>query len=70
MAAKEYREMSDEELAQKRRTLKEQAFHLKLRKTTGQLENPMKLRQTKRDLACLETVLSERRNRSTGEKVT
>lgn len=60
MEAKELREMSAEELAQKRGELKEEIFHLKLRRATGRLENPMKLRQTKRDLARVETVLKER----------
>lgn len=57
------REMSSEELAQKRIELKEEIFHLRLRKATGRLENPMKLKQTKRDLARLETVLSEKKAR-------
>ena len=54
------REMSPNELAQKREDLKEEIFHLKLRLATSQLENPMKLGQTKRDLARLETILREK----------
>ena len=60
MEAKQLREMSRDELAQKRGELKEEIFHLKLRRATGRLENPMKLRQDKRDLARVETVLRER----------
>ncbi len=60
MEAKQIREMSSDELAQKRRELKEEIFHLKLRRATSRLENTMKLRQTKRDLARLETVFKER----------
>ena len=52
--------MSGEELAQKRAELKEEIFHLKLRHATGRLENPMKLKQGKRDLARVETLLRER----------
>jgi large subunit ribosomal protein L29 len=63
MEAKQIREMSPEDLAQKRIELKEEIFHLSLRKATGRLENPMKLKQTKRDLARLETVLSEQKQR-------
>lgn len=63
MEAKEIREMSSEDLAQKRIELREEIFHLRLRKATGRLENPMKLKQTKRDLARLETVLSEQKQR-------
>ncbi len=54
------REMSANELAQKREDLKEEIFHLKLRLATSQLENPMKLGQSKRDLARLETILKEK----------
>jgi large subunit ribosomal protein L29 len=68
MEAKQIREMSGDELALKRRELKEEAFHLRLRKATGQLESPMKLRQIKRDLARLETILREREIRGAGEK--
>ena len=60
MEAKQMREMSPNELAQKREDLNEEIFHLKLRLATSQLENPMKLGQTKRDLARLETILREK----------
>ena len=40
--------------------LKEEIVHLKLRRATSRLENPMKLREAKRDLARVETVLRER----------
>ena len=68
MEAKQFREMSGDELAIKRRELKEEAFHLRLRKATGQLESPMKLRQIKRDFARLETILREREIQGIGEK--
>jgi len=61
MEAKQLRELGDEELTQKRAELKEEIFHLKLRRATGRLENPMKLRQEKRDLARVETVLREKK---------
>ena len=60
MEAKQLREMGDQELAQKRLELREEIFHLRLRRATGRLENPMKLRQEKRELARLETVLREK----------
>ena len=60
MEAKKLREMSADELAQKRHDLREEIFHLKLRRATSRLENPMKLRETKKDLARLETLLRER----------
>jgi len=67
--AKQFREMNSDELAQKRRELKEEIFHLRLRRVTGQLESSMKLRQTRRDFARLETILRERQIRGAGETV-
>ncbi|HEX2260168.1 MAG TPA: 50S ribosomal protein L29 [Candidatus Binatia bacterium] len=60
MEAKELRDMSTDELAQRRTELREELGHLKLRRATSRLENPMKLRQTKRDLARVETILREK----------
>lgn len=60
MQAKEMRELSGEELVRKRRELTEELFRLRLKRVTSQLENPMKLRETKRDLARVETVLREK----------
>lgn len=62
MRAKELRDLSPAELRQKRTECKEEIFHLTLRRATGQLESPMKLRQSRRDLARVETVLAERRS--------
>ena len=60
MEAKELREMSVEDLAQKRLSLHEEIGHLKLKRATSRLENPMKLKESKRDLARVETILRER----------
>jgi large subunit ribosomal protein L29 len=60
MEAKELRGMSPADLLQKRATLREEIGHLKLQRATSRLENPMKLKETKRDLARVETILRER----------
>lgn len=60
MEPKELREMKDDELAQKLRELEEEIFRLRLKRSTSQLDNPMKLRQARRDRARAETVLRER----------
>ena len=65
MEAKELREMSAQDLNQKRVSLHEEIGHLKLQRATNRLENPMKLGETKRDLARVETILWER---SRGQK--
>jgi large subunit ribosomal protein L29 len=63
MEAKELRELGIDELSRKRTELREEIGHLKLKRATGRLENPMHLRKTKRDLARLETVLREKQLR-------
>lgn len=60
MEAKGFREMNEEDLAQKRAALREEITHLKLRRATSRLENPMKLKETRRDLARIETILREK----------
>jgi large subunit ribosomal protein L29 len=52
--------MSAEDLVQKRTSLREEITHLKLKRATSRLENPMKLKETKRDLARIETILREK----------
>jgi large subunit ribosomal protein L29 len=63
MEAKELREMSADDLARKRVSLREEISQLKLNHATGRLENPMTLKATKRDLARVETILRENARR-------
>ena len=60
MQAKELRDMSPEDLMQKRAALREEIGHLQLQRATSRLENPMKLKETKRDLARVATILREK----------
>jgi large subunit ribosomal protein L29 len=64
MEAKQLRELSDDDLAQKRNSLREEIGHLNLKRATNRLENPMSLKATKRDLARVETLLREKALRS------
>jgi large subunit ribosomal protein L29 len=57
----EMREHSVEELVGKERELAEQLFALRLQKVTGQLQKPARVRQVKRELARVLTVLNEKR---------
>lgn len=61
MKAKELRELNIEELQQKRGDLREDLFRLKMRKAVAQLENPVRLRQLRRNIARVETILRERK---------
>ncbi|MGB9791412.1 MAG: 50S ribosomal protein L29 [Thermacetogeniaceae bacterium] len=58
--AKELRELSDEELKQKLVDLKDELFRLRFQLATGQLENPMRIREVRRDYARAKTILRER----------
>lgn len=60
MKAKDLRELTDEELQQKRGDFREDLFRLKMRKAVAQLENPIRIRQLRRDIARIETILRER----------
>ena len=59
MKASAMREMTREELMDKENELAQQLFALRLQKVTGQLENPSKIPQARRDLARVMTVLGE-----------
>ena len=60
MKPSKVREMGTEELAAKERELQEQLFRLRVQQSIGQLDNAIKLRQTRRDIARVKTVLREK----------
>jgi large subunit ribosomal protein L29 len=60
MKFKEISEMSSEELATKKRDLRQESLHLRLQQQSGQLEQPSRLRLLRRQVAQVETVLSQR----------
>jgi len=57
---KEIVEMSTDELLTKRRDLRQESLHLRLQQQSGQLEQPSRLRLLRRDVARIETLLSQR----------
>jgi large subunit ribosomal protein L29 len=61
MKASEFRELSSEELEAKAGELRGELFNARVRKATGQLENTALLRNLRRDVARVETVLREMR---------
>jgi large subunit ribosomal protein L29 len=60
MKMKELTELTTDELLTKRRDLRQESLHLRLQQQSGQLEQPSRLRLLRRDIARLETVLSQR----------
>ena len=59
MKAEKLREMSADELRGKEKELQEQLFRLRFQKSIGQLDNAMKIRDTRRDIARVKSVLEE-----------
>jgi large subunit ribosomal protein L29 len=60
MKIKEIIEMSTDELLTKRRDLRQERLHLRLQQQSGQLEQPSRLRLLRRDVARIDTILSQR----------
>ena len=59
MKAEEIRALSSEEMQRKLTELKHELFNLRFQQEVGQLENPIKMKQTKRDIARIKTVLKQ-----------
>ncbi|OLD80915.1 MAG: 50S ribosomal protein L29 [Ignavibacteria bacterium 13_1_40CM_2_61_4] len=65
------RELPPQELEKRIKDEEENLVHLKFQKATSQLENPLKIRNARRDIARMKTVLRERQAQSaakTGKK--
>ncbi|MCR1898660.1 50S ribosomal protein L29 [Irregularibacter muris] len=60
MKAKEIRELSSQELEQQLNDLKAELFNLRFQLATGQLENPMRIKEVKKTYARIKTILRER----------
>ena len=60
MKTKEIRDLSRDELKTRKRELKEEIFHLRLQQQGGQLEKPSQLRVLRREIARVETVLTQK----------
>ena len=61
MKANQIRDLVDNELLVKLRELRGELFNVKVKRSTGQLENTARLQQLRRDIARVETVLREKR---------
>lgn len=59
MKVRTLREMTREELLQQQNDLFEEQFNLKMRRSLKNLDNPLRLRTVKRDIAKIKTVLKE-----------
>ena len=66
MKVNELREMSDEDLSGKLDELVAERFNLRFRSATESIENPMRFRALRRDIARIKTVLQQRVGQAKG----
>jgi large subunit ribosomal protein L29 len=64
MKATDVRARTDDELAEQLDTLGRESFNLRFQRANGQLENTSRVRQVRRDIARIKTVLDERYRRA------
>ena len=60
MKASELKNLSIQEIAAKEKELKEELFNLRFQLATGQLTNPQRMRECKKDVARVKTLIRER----------
>ena len=60
MKISELRELTDDELKQQLEDFKEELFNLRFQKSMNRLENPMRIKGVKRNIAQIHTLLTER----------
>lgn len=60
MKIEKLREMSETELTAEVKKLKNELFNLRFQQVTGQLENPIKMRDVKKEIARVKTILREK----------
>ena len=62
MLAKEIREKTNEELLQEIDTLKDELFNLRFQNATNQLDNTSRIKEVRRNIARIQTVITEKAN--------
>jgi large subunit ribosomal protein L29 len=60
MKADELRDLSAEELTVKMEDLKKESFNLRFQLATGEIENPMRIREVRKTIAKIKTVMREK----------
>ena len=67
MKANEYKKMTSSDLEKELVELKSELFKLRFQSAANGLDNPMKIRNTKRDIAKIKTILKERELQDSAE---
>ena len=60
MKAEDVRQKTDDELSDQLGDLQKEAFNLRFQQASGQLENTVRVREVRRDIARIKTVLHQR----------
>ncbi len=68
MKPAEIRELSSEELVKKEAELREDVFRLRFKLSTGELEDTSKIKQAKKDIARIKTILGQREREAANGK--
>ena len=68
MDIKELRQLNEEELQAKLHDAKEELFNLRIQRTLGNLQNPARFKQLRKDIARILTVFNERKRENAREK--
>ena len=68
MKAEKVRDMSEDELLKKEEDLQDQLLRLRIQNATAQLDRPTKIRDARKDLARVKTILAERRRAESGSR--
>ena len=66
MKISEIRKLKDEEILKKVKETKKELLNLRVKNATGSLDKPSKLKELRKDVARMLTVLKERENKGTG----
>ena len=61
MKTKEIRELTTEEIISKIAESKEEIFNLRMKQATGNLEKPSRIKELRKDVARMKTILAERK---------
>ena len=70
MDAKELREKTSDQLNEELETLKKEGFNLRFQQATGQVENTARMRQARREVARVKTIINEKSTKVVLEKGT
>lgn len=66
--ASDLRTMTVDELREEEKNLRKELFNLNFQKVTGEIENPMRIRHVRKDIARVLTVINEKQSHESGVK--